>query len=127
MSKIIDLAAFQPEPLEIKLPNGNVYTLPATISVEYMTKLLALQEKIKKVKNEMDNIILLQELAVAILSLDKSKTVNIETVKDGLDDIMLLKKLPELFHNHINGTLDEAMPIIPNGEEDPNTKTPVEK
>jgi len=127
MSKIIDLAAFQPEPLEITLPNGNSYTLPATISVDYMTKLMALQEKVKKVKNDMDSIILLQELAVAILSLDKTKTVNMETIKDELDDILLLKKLPELFHNYINGTLNDAMPDVSSGEENPNTNTPVEK
>jgi hypothetical protein len=127
MSKIIDLAAFQPEPLEIKFPNGNVYTLPATISVEYMTKLMALQEKVKKVKSDIENINILQQIAVEILSLDKTKTVTIETVKSELDDIKLLSMLPKIFHDYINENANNAMPVVSSGEENPNTNTPVVK
>ena len=124
MAHIIDLAAFQPEPLEIKLPNGEVYIVPATLSVSYMTKLMAVQERMQKLKSPTEQLVLLQEMAVLILSLDKSKTVTLEKVKEDLDNVSLLSALTKLFHEHINGKAEQ---IVHKDEESPNTKTPAEK
>lgn len=124
MSKIIDLAAFQPEPIEFILPNGEKYIVPATISVSYMTKLTAIQEKVKNVKTPIEQLEILQEMAYMILSLDKSKDITLEKVKTDLDDIRLLSALTQAFHEHINET---ANSVIPTGEDSPNKNAPSDK
>lgn len=124
MSKYIDLAALQPEPLEIRMPSGTVYNIPATVSVKYITKLMSLQAKAEKIKNQADYIPILQEIAFEILSLDKSKDVTLDTVYEELDDMRMLNTLLQVFNDHINGVVDD---VIPKGESSPNTESPLEK
>ena len=128
MSQIIDLAAFQPEPLEIKLPSGTIYNIPSSISVKYMTKILNLQQKVGKIENKMEYIPILQNIAFEILSLDKSKEVTMNTIRDELDDIVLLRKLPEIFNDHLSGIIQNSIPHDQqeSTKTNPNTITPPE-
>lgn len=120
MAKIIDLSAICPEPIVVKLPN-DIYTIPATISVAYMTKIMKLQEQISNVTDKSEYFSILKELAVAILSLDKSKTVTMETVETELDDTTLLIALPKLFNEKMTEAISESVPV------NPNATTPAEK
>ncbi|MCI1964524.1 MAG: hypothetical protein LKJ17_00075 [Oscillospiraceae bacterium] len=123
MSEIIDLTAFEPEPLSIKMKSGMVYNIPASISVQLMTKIMNLQKKAKEVKDPTETFTVLFNMAFEILSLDKSKTVTMDTVRAEFDDLIILRKFINIFDDFMGKSVESVIPQ----DEIPNSKTPLEK
>ncbi len=132
MSNIIDLAAFQPETLDIKLKSGTVYSIPASVSVQTMTKIMNLQKKAQGITDPFDSFNILFNMAYEILSLDKTKEVTMDLVQNDFDDLILLRKFIAIFDEFMNNNIQS---VIPNGANNnpkknnigPNSKTPSKK
>jgi hypothetical protein len=95
MSKIVDLGLLVREPLIFRDTTGEEYTIPGEIDLEFIIKFTAYQEQIKKLEIETDAIKKTQEIVVDILSLDKSKTITLEFVRERFNDIRYLKAIIE--------------------------------
>lgn len=113
---IIDLKALNPESLNITLPNGDMFCIPGSVSVKCMTKLMALEEKIKKPKEHIEVIKSLQEYALIILSLDKNKNIDLNYIEENLDDMVLLFKFPSIFKEHMDNVIKGSNIQIPNAQ-----------
>lgn len=120
MSRIIDLSAIHPDDIVIKLKN-DTYTIPATISVNYITKIMKLNEKKAAIKDSVEYFDVLKEIALTILSLDTSKKVTMKTIETELDDMKLLIALPQLFDEQMTKAITESIP------QNPNAKSPTVK
>jgi hypothetical protein len=95
MAKMIDLTGYKKEDIEIKSLNDTVYTIPGNFASEFFIKIYHTQTTIKKLK-ETDfekafNV--LKNWTLELLSLDKSKTVTIETINTEFNDFRVLEKL----------------------------------
>ena len=93
---IIDLSIYKKEDLEIKSLKGTTFIIPGNFTTEFYINLLDKFEKIKKKNsktNPLEYIKLAEGLALDILSLDKTKTVTIDTVKEEFSDIYALSAL----------------------------------
>ena len=104
MSKIIDLSLLFREPLIFKDIKGEEYVIPGEIDLDFMLKLNAYQQKIKMVEKEEDSIHLGRQIMIDILSLDKSKNITLELIKERFNDIPHMKIIIEqtiLFINEI--------------------------
>lgn len=104
MSKIIDLSLLVREPLIFKDIKGEEYVIPGEIDLDFMLKLNAYQQKIKNVNNEEDSINLGRQMMIDILSLDKSKHITIDLIKERFNDIRHMRIIIEqtmLFINEI--------------------------
>ncbi len=104
MSKIIDLSLLVREPLIFKDIKGEEYVIPGEIDLDFMLKLNAYQQKIKKVEKEEDSITLGRQMMMDILSLDKSKNITMDLVKERFNDVRHMKIIIEqtmLFINDI--------------------------
>lgn len=95
MSKIIDLSLLVREPLIFRDATGEEYIIPGEVDLGFVIKLSAYQEKIKNLKTDFEALAKVQELVVDILSMDKSKTVDINFVKERFSDIRVLKAIIE--------------------------------
>lgn len=102
MSKIIDLSVLVHEPLIFKDIKGEEYKIPGEMDLDFMLKLNAYQEKIKKVKNDEESIQLGRQMMVDILSLDKSKSITMDLIKDRFNDIRYMKIIIEETMKFIN-------------------------
>lgn len=121
---VIDLCAFEPEPLEIKLKSGAVYIIPASISVQLMTKIINLQNKASQVKNPIETFNVLNNLAFEILSLDKSKDVTMDMVQSEFNDLVLLRKFVGIFDNFMTESIENVIPEASTPKQSvPNKKT----
>ncbi|MDF1496341.1 hypothetical protein [Caproiciproducens sp. CPB-2] len=131
MAEIIDLCALQPESLDIKLPSGTVYKIPASLTVEKMVKLENLQKKTNVCKSLQDATTVLQNFAFEILSLDKTKEITMDTVRTELSDLVLLRCLSNLFNDFMENSIKGALPTEEFAKQInkqiPNSKTPLEK
>lgn len=102
MSKIIDLSVLHQEPLEIKIPNGDVFKIPGEISTKFTIRLMKYQQDVQKLKNDEKAFELMQELVVDILNLDKSKEdIDVEYIRENLDDVRYLKLIIEGMMKHM--------------------------
>lgn len=115
-NKIIDLGLLVKEPLIFKDVQGDLYTIPGNISTKLYIKLTKLCEDIKTIKGEEEGFTKLQEIVVEILSLDKSKTIDVEFVKDRFDDLRYLQVI-----------VNEMMKHISEITTDPNSNSPDSK
>ncbi|SHK42305.1 hypothetical protein [Desulforamulus aeronauticus] len=104
MSKIIDLSVLLREPLIFRDIKGEEYVIPGEIDLDFMLKLNAYQQKITKVEKEEDSINLGRKMMIDILSLDKSKNITMDLIKERFNDIRHMKIILEqtmLFINEI--------------------------
>ncbi len=95
MSKIIDLGLLVREPLIFRDTKGEEYTIPGEIDLGFVMKLTLYKDQIQKIKSEADAIKKMQDLVVDILSLDVSKTITLEFVRERFNDIRYLKAIVE--------------------------------
>lgn len=104
MSKIVDLSLLVREPLIFRDIKGEEYIIPGEIDLDFILKLTAYQQKIKKIKKEDESIDLGRRMMIDILSLDKSKNITMELIKERFNDIRHMKIIIEqtiLFINEI--------------------------
>lgn len=102
MSKIIDLGLLVRDPLIFKDMTGEEYIIPGEVDLGFVIKLSAYQEQIKKLKNDIEALKKTQELVVDILSMDKSKNITIEIVREKFSDIRVLKAIIEHTINFVH-------------------------
>ena len=91
----IDLSGLKKEDIEIVSLTGNVYTIPGNFSSELFVNLYETYGELKALK-ETDikrAFQMLKEWALAIISMDKSKTVDMETVRREFNDFKVLEML----------------------------------
>lgn len=113
MSEIVDLNLMVQEPLKIKGTDGETYTIPGGISTDFVVKLMAYHEDVKKLKKQEKILDRMLMLVVDILNLDKSKNVDLEYVKQHFDDLNVLTAIISIIMKHV-----EKIAL------DPNSNTP---
>jgi len=101
MSKIIDLGILVRDPLIFKDKKGVEYIIPGEISTAFVMKMSYYQQKMTKIKTDMEAVDELQNLVIFILNLDKTKTVDAEYVKENFDDVRVLKLIVTSMMDHI--------------------------
>jgi len=101
-NKIIDLGLLVQEPLIFKDTTGELYTIPGEVSTKLYIKLTKLCEDIKKITDEEEGFTKLQEIVTEILSLDKSKKIDIDYVKERFDDLRFLQVIVNEMMKHIS-------------------------
>ncbi|MBZ4664468.1 MAG: hypothetical protein JG776_2186 [Caloramator sp.] len=112
MSKIIDLSVLVKDPLIFKDTQGESYTIPGEISTQFVIKLSKYAADIQKIKDEAVALEKMQQIVTDILSLDKSKNITIDFVKERFDDIRFLKII-----------ISEMMKHVKEIAEDPNSNS----
>ena len=101
MSKIIDLSILVKDPLIFKDTKGDIYTIPGEISTKFVIKLSKYAQDIHVLKDEEKAFEKMQEIVVDILSLDKTKEITLDFVKERFDDIRFLKVIVQELMNHV--------------------------
>ena len=107
MSKIIDLGILVKEPLIFKDTKGDVYTIPGEISTQFVIKLSKYAQDIKDIKDEEKAFEKMQEIVTDILSLDKSKSITLNFVKERFDDVRFLKVIVNEMIKHVKEIADD--------------------
>lgn len=113
MGKIVDLGLLVHEPLIFRDLTGEEYVIPGSVDLEFVLKLTAYQEKIQGIKKESEAIQKAQELVVDILSLDKSKDITLDFVKERFNDVRYIKAI-----------IENMMAFIGEIVADPNSNSP---
>lgn len=112
MAKIIDLRVLQPDPLTIEIPNGDVFTIPGTISLGFLIKLEKYQEDLQNGK-AVDKLRLMQNMLIEVFRLDKEnqEKVDVKYIEDNnLDSTIFMEAIMEGVSNHImNISKDENL------------------
>lgn len=95
MAKVIDLSKYKKEDLEIISLEGNTYTIPGNIPSEFYCDLFESRKKIEKIKNNNfpEYLILMKELCLKIISLDKNSEVDMSTIDEEFNDLDILEIL----------------------------------
>ena len=91
----IDLSGLKKEDIEIVSLTGNVYTIPGNFSSELFVNLYETYGELKALK-ETDikrAFEMLKEWALAIISIDKSQQVSMDTVEREFNDFKVLEML----------------------------------
>lgn len=103
MANIIDLSIFGGiEPLEFKGLDGELYTIPSTLSTQFVIRFSKYTDDIKKLKgNDEKAFKLMKELVVDILNLDKTKNVDLDHVNKYFDDVRIMKIIIEKTMEHV--------------------------
>ena len=91
----IDLSGFYKEDIEIISLTGTTYTIPGNFSSELFVNLYDTYDELKKLKNKdvKRAFQMMKEWALAIIALDKSKDVSMETVEREFNDFRVLEAL----------------------------------
>ncbi|EHQ90167.1 hypothetical protein [Desulfosporosinus youngiae] len=95
MAKIIDLSVLVRDPLIFRDIKGEEYVIPGEVDLDFMLKINAYQERIKKVTKEEDSINLGRQMMIDILALDKSKDITMDLIKERFNDIRHMKIIIE--------------------------------
>ena len=101
MSKIIDLNVLVKDPLIFKDVQGDTYTIPGEISTRFVIKLSKYAQDIGRLKNEEKALEKMQQIVIDILSLDKSKNIDIALINERFDDIRILKLIIQSMMEHV--------------------------
>lgn len=103
MANIIDLSVFGGvEPLEFKGLDGELYSIPSTLSTQFVIQFSKYMDDIKKLKgNDEKAFNLMKKLVVDILNLDRTRNVNIDYINKYFDDVRILKIIVEKTMEHI--------------------------
>lgn len=112
MSKIIDLSLLYREPLIFRDIKGDEYIIPGDLDLDFMLKLTAYRQKVEKVKSEEESINLGKQLVIDILSLDKSKDITMDLIKERFNDF-----------RHMRVIIEQTMRFIDEIVKDPNLNT----
>lgn len=125
MAKIIDLGAFIQEPLQFRLPNEEeVYSIPADLSVSFVTQIYKMQDKISKAQDVDEQMNFMQELIYAIVCTDKSKSLTFKDFKRKFDSFRVMEVILNLFTDFMGNAVGEAKES--KTEETKNVKSPKE-
>ncbi len=91
----IDLSGLKKDDIEIVSLTGTTYTIPGNFSSELFVNLYDTYGELKdlKEKDVKRAFQMLKEWALAIISMDKSKEVTIETVEREFNDFKVLEML----------------------------------
>lgn len=91
----IDLSGLKKEDIEIVSLTGNTYTIPGNFSSELFINLYETYDELKKLKSKdiKRAFEMMKEWALAIISMDKSKQVSMETVEREFNDFKVLEML----------------------------------
>ena len=91
----IDLSGLYKEDIEIVSLTGNTYTIPGNFSSELFVNLYETYEELKALKDTdiKRAFEMLKEWALAIISMDKSQQVSMETVEREFNDFKVLEML----------------------------------
>lgn len=91
----IDLSGLKKEDIEIVSLTGNTYTIPGNFSSELFINLYETYDELKKLKSKdiKRAFEMMKEWALAIISMDKSKHVSMETVEREFNDFKVLEML----------------------------------
>lgn len=104
MGQIIDLSVFGGiEPLEFKGLDGNTYTIPSNMSTHFVIMFSKYQQDISKLKDNNKAFLLMKNMVVDILNLDKTKNVDYAYIDKYFDDVRILKLIIEKTMEHIKG------------------------
>ncbi|MEA4926303.1 MAG: hypothetical protein VB084_13455 [Syntrophomonadaceae bacterium] len=95
MSKIIDLSLLHREPLIFRDIKGDEYVIPGNLDLDFVLKLTAYRQNVEKVKSEEESINLGRQMMIDILSLDKSKEITMNLIKERFNDIRYMKIIIE--------------------------------
>lgn len=114
MGRIIDLGLLVREPLIFRDTKGEEYTIPGEVDLGFVMKLYTYQENITQLKSEIEAIKKSQEMVVDILSLDRSKNITFDFVKERFNDIRFIKAI-----------IEETIKFIQEITQDPNSNSPV--
>jgi hypothetical protein len=96
MANLIDLSEYKKEDTIIKSLNGTEYIIPGNFSSEYFVKLYKTKNDINKLKKGEDiekAFQLLKTWAFELISMDKSKTVTMDTIDNEFNDFKVLEIL----------------------------------
>lgn len=116
MSRIIDLSVLVKDPLVFKDTKGELYTIPGEISTKFVIKLSKCAQDIQKLKDDETAFEKMQEIVADILSLDKTKSITVDFVKERFDDVRFLKVIVSEMMNHVKEIAN-----------DPNSNSPESK
>lgn len=91
----IDLSGLYKEDIEIVSLTGSTYTIPGNFSSELFVNLYETYEELKALKDTdiKRAFEMLKEWALAIISMDKSQQVSMETVELEFNDFKVLEML----------------------------------
>lgn len=91
----IDLSGLKKEDIEIVSLTGNTYTIPGNFSSELFVNLYETYEELKALKaTDIKRAFeMLKKWALAIISMDKSQHVSMETVEREFNDFKVLELL----------------------------------
>lgn len=91
----IDLSGLYKEDIEIVSLTKNIYTIPGNFPSEFYVNLYDTYVELKKLKAKdiKRAFEMMKELALSIISMDKSKEVSMETVEQEFNDFRALEML----------------------------------
>ncbi|MBE7004168.1 MAG: hypothetical protein E7425_07785 [Ruminococcaceae bacterium] len=91
----IDLSGLKKDDIEIVSLTGHTYTIPGNFSSELFIELYKTYDELKALKNtDIERAFaMLKEWALAIISMDKSQQVSMETVEREFNDFKVLEML----------------------------------
>lgn len=95
MARKIDLSSLKKEDVDIVSLTGTTYTIPGNFSSELFVSLYDTYAELKELKeNDIKRAFeMLKGWALAIISMDKSKDVTMETVEREFNDFRVLEML----------------------------------
>lgn len=95
MARKIDLSSLKKEDVDIVSLAGTTYTIPGNFSSELFVSLYDTYTELKELKeNDIKRAFeMMKEWALAIISMDKSKDVSMETVEREFNDFRALEML----------------------------------
>jgi len=104
MSNILDLSVIQPEPLIIKIPNGDIFTIPGSISLSIVLHFENQYKKLAEKKDNREEYMFMKSAIIDILKLDKenAKKVTDKYITDNnIDSMNYMTAIFDAFINHV--------------------------
>lgn len=95
MANLIDLSGYKKEDIIIKSLTGTEYTIPGNFASEFFIKIYKTKTNVNKLKEqEFEKAFqILKEWTLELISLDKTKTVSMETIENEFNDFKVLEIL----------------------------------
>ncbi|MGF7184966.1 hypothetical protein GGQ84_001051 [Desulfitispora alkaliphila] len=108
MSQYVDLGLLVREPLIFKSPNGKEeYTIPGELNTEFVLKMTKYYKDVTKIDNDEEAFKKMKQLVLDILSLDKSKNIDMKHIEDNFSDFRVMRAVIEHTMKHIQSISED--------------------